>query len=318
MPNDSNASKVLLYGEPMVLLIAEQNGDLKDVSSFRKKIAGAELNVCVGLNRLGHKPTFITRLGANDPFGKYVKDFLDKEGIDTTKHVTMDTEKSTGVMLKSKVDEKDPEIFYYRKNSAASTISPMDLEDVDFKSLEQVHITGIACGVSDSCLLTAHVLIGRAKANDVFVSFDPNIRPSLWKDTRTMISSINDIAFKCDLVMPGIEEGKLLTGCETMEEIADFYLDRGVKSVIIKIGKDGSYYKTKDSQGIVEGIKVEKVVDTVGAGDAFACGVISGRLEGLPIEKCVLRGNIMGAMQVQVEGDNEGLPTREQLFKYES
>lgn len=317
MGNIMKTSEVLLFGEPMVLLIADEYGDLKDVTDFRRKVAGAELNVCVGLNRLGHAPTFVTRLGNNDPFGTFIKEFLEKEGIDTKKHVTMDDKKLTGFMLKNKVDSGDPEIFYYRKNSAASNISPADLENVDFDSLKQIHITGIACGVSDSCLLTAHVLISRAKARNVFVSFDPNLRKSLWKDTKTMVSSINDIAFKSDLVMPGLEEGKILTGKDTPEEIAEFYLSRGVKEVIVKVGKDGSYYKTNDKEGYVPGIKVEKVVDTVGAGDAFACGVISGRLEGLSIDRYVARGNIMGAMQVQVPGDNEGLPVREELFAYE-
>lgn len=318
MPEDVKPPEVLLFGEPMVLLIADEYGDLKDINNFRRKVAGAELNVCVGLNRLGHTPTFVTRLGKNDPFGKFIVDFLEGEGIDTSKNVTMDEHRLTGFMLKNKVDEGDPEIFYYRKNSAASNLSPRDLADIDYETLKHLHVTGIACGVSDSCLLTAHVLVNRAKEHGVFVSFDPNIRKSLWKDTQTMISSINDIAFMSDLVMPGIEEGKILTGKDTVEEIADFYINRGVKEVIIKTGKSGSYYKTFDGrEGFVDGIKVEKVVDTVGAGDAFACGVISGRLEDLSIENYVKRGNIMGAMQVQVEGDNEGLPTREELFLHE-
>ncbi len=310
-------SEVVLFGEPMVLLIAEEGGDLKDVANFRRKVAGAELNVCIGLNRLEHNPLFVTRLGKHDPFGDFVYETLEGEGFDMSS-ITMDDTRLTGFMLKSKVEDGDPEIFYYRKNSAASNITPRDLNNIDFDAIKQVHVTGIACGVSDSCLLTAHVLISRAKAAGVFVSFDPNLRRTLWADEETMISSINDIAFKADLVMPGIGEGKILTGFDTPEEIADFYLSRGVKEVIVKVGPEGSFYKTKDAKGLIPGIKVEKVVDTVGAGDAFACGVISGRLEGLPIEQYVKRGNIMGALQVQVEGDNEGLPTRDKLLKYEN
>lgn len=309
-------SEVVLFGEPMVLLIAEEGGNLKDVIDFRRKIAGAELNVCIGLNRLDHNPLFVTRLGKNDPFGNYIYETLENEHFDMSS-ITMDEKRLTGFMLKSKVESGDPEIFYYRKNSAASNITPSDLSNIDFDAIKQVHVTGIACGVSDSCLLTAHVLVSRAKSAGVFVSFDPNLRKSLWDDKETMISSINDIAFKSDLVMPGIAEGEILTGQSTPEGIADFYLSHGVKEVIVKVGPKGSYYKSAEKEGFVPGIKVDTVVDTVGAGDAFACGVISGRLEGLSIDEYVRRGNIMGALQVQVEGDNEGLPTREVLFEYE-
>lgn len=62
---------------------------------------------------------------------------------------------------------------------------------------------------------------------------------------------------------------------------------------------------------------VEQVVDTVGAGDGFAVGTISGRLEGLSWADSVRRGAAIGALQVQVEGDNEGLPTPEQLATYQ-
>ncbi len=309
-------SKVVLFGEPMALLIAEEGGNLKDVQDFKKKIAGAELNVCIGLNRLGHNPLFVTRLGKNDPFGDFIYESLERENFNMSA-ITMDDKKLTGFMLKSKVEDGDPDIYYYRKNSAASNITPQDLNNIDFDYIEQVHLTGIACGVSESCLLTAHVLASRARCAGAFVSFDPNLRKSLWPDEETMISSINDIAFKSDLVMPGLKEGEILTGETTPEGIADYYLKRGVKEVIVKIGPEGCYYKTHDAEGYVPGMKVEKVVDTVGAGDAFACGVISGRLEGLPIDKYVRRGNIMGALQVQVEGDNEGLPTQEELKKYE-
>lgn len=309
-------SKVVLFGEPMALLISEEEGQIKDVTNFRKKVAGAELNVCIGLNRLEHTPIFITRLGKNDPFGNYIYDTLKSENLDMT-NISMDDKKLTGFMLKNRVLKGDPEIFYYRKNSAASNISPKDLNNIKFDEIDQVHVTGIACAVSESCLLTAHVLVDRAKSNGVFVSFDPNIRKSLWPDEETMISSINDIAFKSDMVMPGITEGELLTGENTPEGIADFYMNKGVKIVIVKTGPNGCYYKTETGSGYVDGVKVDKVVDTVGAGDAFACGVISGRLEGLSAEKYVMRGNIMGAMQVQVEGDNEGLPTKEVLLKYE-
>lgn len=106
----------------------------------------------------------------------------------------------------------------------------------------------------------------------------------------------------------------ILTGQQTPEAIADFYLRHGVKAVIIKTGADGARYKTASGeQGCVAPVKVDNVVDTVGAGDGFAVGVISALLEGRSLHQAVTRGNKIGALAIQVQGDSEGLPTREQL-----
>ncbi|SVM42901.1 2-ketogluconate kinase [Klebsiella pneumoniae] len=106
----------------------------------------------------------------------------------------------------------------------------------------------------------------------------------------------------------------ILTGLQTPEAIADFYLGQGVRAVIIKTGSDGAWYKTADGeQGAVAAIKVDNVVDTVGAGDGFAVGVISALLEGKPLRQAVKRGNKIGSLAIQVQGDSEGLPTREAL-----
>jgi 2-dehydro-3-deoxygluconokinase len=76
-------------------------------------------------------------------------------------------------------------------------------------------------------------------------------------------------------------------------------------------------FKTKKQPGqLIPGFKVDQVVDTVGAGDGFALGVITALLEGKSLESAALRGNAVGAMQVQVLGDNEGYPTREKLLQF--
>ena len=96
--------------------------------------------------------------------------------------------------------------------------------------------------------------------------------------------------------------------------IADFYLNRGVKAVVLKTGADGAWFKTANGeQGAVAAVKVENVVDTVGAGDGFAVGVISALLEGKPLQQAVARGNKIGSLAIQVQGDSEGLPTRAEL-----
>ena len=304
-------SEVILFGEPMALFVADMVGPLEDVEHFTRSLAGAEVNVCIGLTRLGHKATYITRLG-DEPLGKYIKKFLTKEGIGT-EFITVDPVYRTGIQLKNKVVEGDPFAPYYRKGSAVSHISADEIDAIDFEGIKHVHITGIPPALSESCRQATYRLFERAKENNVFISFDPNLRPALWESKEVMIAIINDLASKADMVLPGTTEGLILMGSENPDEIADFYLNLGVKTVIIKLGCQGAYVKTEKESYIVEGFHVEKVIDTVGAGDGFAVGVISGRLEGLPLKECVRRGNAIGAIQVQHISDNEGLPTIEEL-----
>lgn len=131
-----------------------------------------------------------------------------------------------------------------------------------------------------------------------------------------MVKEINEAAFQADYVLPGLAEGEILTGFKNPRDIASFYLDKGVELVVIKLGPAGAFYKTAAEEGTVLGFPVEKVVDTVGAGDGFAVGVISGLLEGLSIHDAVMRGNAIGSLAVQSPGDNDGYPTKEQLNKY--
>lgn len=303
-------AKVILFGEPMTLFTAQEFGSLKDAKTFKKSLAGAELNVCIGLKRLGHTPLYITKLGKNDPFGSYIYESLQGKGFDLS-GVSFDDEHLTGFMLKSKSHE--PDTAYFRKDSAASHITPEDIDNVSFENVSHVHITGIPCALSESCLKAVLRLAERAKENNIYVSFDPNLRPSLWHDKSVMAETLNRIACMSDMVMPGISEGKTLTGFDEPEKIADYYLSKGVKDVVVKVGPKGAYVKNAKVNTYLPCFDTDKVVDRVGAGDGFAVGVISGRLEGLPIEDAVMRGNIIGALQTTVEGDNEGLPTREVL-----
>ena len=81
----------------------------------------------------------------------------------------------------------------------------------------------------------------KARAQGLFISFDPNLRPSLWPSEAVMRDTLNELAFMADLVLPGIGEGEILTGSREPSKIAAFYRENGVKTVIIKTGKYGAY-----------------------------------------------------------------------------
>lgn len=308
------AFDVITYGEAMAMFVADETGDLSTVNHFTRRLAGAETNVAIALARLGLQVGWVSRTGA-DTFGRYVRAQVASERIDCSQ-VRIDPRFSTGFQLKSKAERgEDPGIEYYRKGSAASHLSLDHDFDADyFLAARHLHATGVAAALSASSNAFAHHAIEFMRANGKTVSFDPNLRPTLWPSEQVMAEEINRLAVKANWVLPGLNEGKILTGYSRPEEIAAFYLDRGVDKVIVKLGPEGAYFHTAAGEtGFVDAVRVETVVDTVGAGDGFAAGVISALLEGLPLQQAVIRGTHIGAFAIQVAGDMEGFPTRAQL-----
>lgn len=309
-------AKTILFGEPMALLIADTTGPLEEVEHFTRALSGAEVNVSIGLSRLNHQVEYLTRLG-DDPFGHYIENQLKKNNIGTSM-VTYDSVYRTGIQLKNRVtDGSDPYAPYYRKGSAASHISVKEIDALDLTDVELVHVTGIPPALSESAREATFRLRERAKEEGIFLTFDPNLRPALWENEETMIRVINELAQNTDVVLPGIGECAILAGTEDVEAAADFYQNLGAKTVVIKDGSNGAYVRDGKASYRVPGYKVTNVVDTVGAGDGFAVGVLSGILEGLEMKESVLRGNAIGAIQVMNISDNEGLPTHEELKKFQ-
>jgi 2-dehydro-3-deoxygluconokinase len=306
------ALDVLTVGEAMALFSACTTGPLPEVEQFNRSVAGAELNVAIGLSRLGLRVGYVSRVG-NDMLGEYLLSAMAREGVDC-RYVQVDSQHTTGLMFKSLEESgKDPSTQYFRKGSAASHMGLQDMPSDAFATVRQLHVTGISPALSGSVRELVEHMVRQARKAEVAVSFDPNLRPKLWESEAVMVRTLNALAAQCDLVMPGLAEGRLLTGLDTPQDIATYYLDRGARQVVIKCGPAGAYYASASAQGMVSGFLVPQVVDTVGAGDGFAVGVISALLDGLTLAEAALRGNAIGARVVQYPGDNDGLPTRAEL-----
>ena len=309
-------SKVLTIGEAMGLLIATETGSLEQVQQFTRHVCGAELNYAVGMARLGNDVSYISKVGC-DPFGKCICNFLRENGIHDT-YVWTDVDHMTGFQMKEKVLEGDPTVANIRKHTAFSHFQPSDLEGIDWTGVDHLHVTGIPLALSESCRETIYTLMKKAHSEGVRISFDPNLRPMLWPNQDTMARVINDAAQYADIVMPGLGEGKILTGRDNEKDIAAYYLQRGIGTVVIKMGgSNGTYIRTADTELYVPSYHIDHIVDTVGAGDGFAVGFTSGLLDGLTLEDAARRGAAIGAMAIQVAGDNEGLPTREELKAFQ-
>jgi 2-dehydro-3-deoxygluconokinase len=255
---------------------------------------------------------WVSRLGT-DSMGRYLLAAMQREGIDCS-HVVCDPAQRTGLQFKGRVDDgSDPPVEYHRKGSAASHVAPADIDVPWLTAARHLHATGVFAALSGSCWATALRSLELMRGAGRSISFDPNLRPTLWPSHERMRDAINTLAAQADWVLPGLEEGRFLTGQTTPEGIAAFYRERGARLVVVKLGPHGAYYDAEEGRGDIAAVPVSRVVDTVGAGDGFAVGVISALLEGRGVPDAVRRGAWIGARAVQVLGDTEGLPTRSEL-----
>ncbi len=303
---------VVTFGEMMQMFIADTPGPLEQAMSFTKRTAGAETNFAIGIARLGLRAAWASRLGT-DSMGRYLLAEMQREGVDCS-HVACDPTQRTGFQFKGRAtDGSDPAVEYHRKGSAASQMGPADVDEAWLRSARHLHATGVFAAISASARAASHKALDVMRTAGRTISFDPNLRPSLWASPEEMRREINALAFQADWVLPGLEEGRFLTGQETPEAIATFYRERGAKVVAVKLGPAGAYHDSDEGRGVVPGFPVREVVDTVGAGDGFAVGVVTALLEGRSVADAVRRGAWIGARAVQVLGDTEGLPTRAEL-----
>ncbi|MGX7024614.1 sugar kinase [Vagococcus hydrophili] len=311
-------SEFLTIGEPIALFGSEEvDKSLKDAKYFQKFLAGAEVNVAVGVSRYGHSTEYITALG-KDPFGDFIKDQLVENNIGTN-YISESDEYWTAFQLKDRVSHGDPSIHYFRKGSAAAHFKKENLDHIDFSEVKMAHLSGIFPAISSEALESFRYFVELLEKNNIKTTFDPNLRPQLWESKEVMVETINELASHANIILPGINEGDILVGSRDPEVIADFYLTNGnqTEAVIVKLGAEGAFVKERNGNSfVVKGFKVSEVVDTVGAGDGFAAGVISALMEGLSIKEAVIRGNATGAFAVQTPGDNDGYPTPKMLEKF--
>lgn len=311
-------SEFLTIGEPIALFgSTEVDKSLKDAGNFQKFLAGAEVNVAVGVSRLGHSSEYITSVG-KDPFGDFIIDQLHENKIGTD-YIDQTEDYWTAFQLKDRVSQGDPSIFYFRKGSAAAHFDRQVLDKIDFSEAKMVHLSGIFPAISEEALAAFRYFVRLLEEKQIRTTFDPNLRPQLWETKEKMVTTINELASHAEIILPGINEGEFLMGSREPEAIADFYLANGeaTQTVVVKLGTEGAYVKQKDGTSFtVPGFTVDEVVDTVGAGDGFAAGLITALIEGKTLQEAVIRANAVGALAVQSPGDNDGYPTPEELAAF--
>lgn len=302
---------VVTLGETMVLLLAEQSGPMREASTFRRHIAGAESNVAIGLRRLGQTAGWISRVG-NDEFGRAVVFRIRGEGVDTS-HVVYDPQAPTGMVVRERREAGPIEQVYYRAGSAASRMSSADLDAAYVRDAKYLHLTGITPALSASCRETVFAAAEMARAAGVSVVLDPNYRSKLWSPTEAR-SVMRDLAARCDVLLPGREEAELLTGESDPDVAARQLAKLGPTMVVVKLGAQGALALGGDDAIVrVPGTPLERVVDPVGAGDAFAAGLFTGLLRGFATDAALRLANRCGALAMTSPGDMESLPRWEEV-----
>lgn len=300
---------VVTLGETMVLMLAKQMGPLREATTFHRDVAGAESTVAIGLCRLGCTAGWISRLG-DDEFGQAILFRLRGEGVDTSR-VTIDHTRPTGILFRERREHGPIAVVYYRRGSAASALSPEDL-DVDYvRSARYLFLTGITPALSPSCRAASFAAIEIARAAHVPVVLDPNYRSKLWPADEAR-AVLRDLVGHCDIVLSGQAEAELLTGDADAEVAARSLARLGPAMVVVKLGEHGALAL---GERIVRriGPPVARVIDPVGAGDAFAAGFLAGVLLGRPIEAALDLANACGASVAATPGDVAGLPTLREI-----
>ena len=312
------AVDVVTIGESMILMQPMTEGPLAYTPLFTRTIAGAESNVAIGLSRLGLRARWIGRLGA-DPFGDMIASTLAGEGIDTS-CVERDPQHPTAIYFKEFKGYGDPNVYYYRKGSAASRLAPEHVRAEWFAGARHLHVSGITPALGPHTTDAVRETMTQARRFGLTVSFDPNLRRKLWTEEEARSTLLSLIPL-CDLFLPGLDEAEFLLGEQAEEQYGQRFAKMGPRAVVLKLGERGALGYLDGQTIRVDPYRVSRVVDTVGAGDAFAAGLLSVYLEGQggegltaeSFERALRTAATMGALATQYRGDWEGLPKAAEL-----
>jgi 2-dehydro-3-deoxygluconokinase len=297
--------ELVTFGEAMALFLASDGRPLAAATRFDRQVAGAELNVAVGLARLGHRVGWFGRLG-RDSAGAAVRAVLRAEGVDDSR-VVDDRQRPTGLLVRDRHGERRVRVDYHRAASAASALHEGDVDGTYVTGARMLHATGVTPALSPSARRATFAALQSAREAGVTTVVDPNLRLKLW-GARTARPVLRRLVALADVVLANAEEAALITGAEDREQAAQRLLSMGARMVVIKAGADGAW-ATDGEVAVAAPPRPVTVIDPVGAGDAFDAGFLSGLLRGAALERCLELGAIVGAACVQAPGDLDGLPT---------
>ena len=303
-------SQLLTIGETMISFIPDGNEPLQYGPTLKMRIAGAESNTAIGVQKLGHSVSYLTRVG-NDNLGAFLLRMIRAEGVDTS-YIKTDPNHPTGIMIKELLPRAETSVSYYRTDSAATYLSIKDVPTKAIADAEILHFTGITPILSPSCQEMIFHAMEVAQANNCAISFDPNIRTKLWKN-HDYIPLMHTIIAQSNFVLLGLDEANILYGTKDITKLVDILsASKALRFLAIKDGAQGAWVSDfKETLHIP--CAPCQCIDPIGAGDAFNAGFLSGLLKNAPLATCGAMGAILGAKATETSGDIEGLITEQEM-----
>lgn len=245
---------------------------------FEANPGGAPCNVLAMLNKLGKKTGFIGKVG-QDQFGVMLKKTLDELGIGT-ESLYMDEDVRTTLAFVHTAEDGDRDFAFYRNPGADMMLTASEVKEELIKDTRIFHFGTLSMtheGVREATKKGLKI----AKENNIIISFDPNLRPPLWKSLDDAKEQILFGLTQCDIVKISDDEVLFVTGCDTVEEGAKLLKEKygNIKLLLATLGKEGSIAFYKDKKVKAEPFLNPDTIETTGAGDTFCACILNYVLE---------------------------------------
>ena len=291
---------LVVLGEAMMSLVPEHHENVRRSRHLRRLTGGAEANVAVAASRLGHRVTWIGRVG-DDLTGEGVLDDLRQEGV-FLDQVIVDDSAHTGILIREIPPVAPSRVSYARRDSAGSRISPEDINPAVVAAHTMAHVTGVTAALSESALEAAKFFLHTAREHNVTTVFDLNYRSRLWSPEKAG-PVFRELADMADIVSGGVDEWRIAFGVDDIQDI-----DLPPEKTLIMTAGDGDVRARVAGEIISAPSMPAHPEDVVGAGDAFIAGVLSARLAGADWHTALRQGTYCGARVVSSLGDWGNLP----------
>ncbi|MBP1996091.1 sugar kinase [Paenibacillus eucommiae] len=306
-------AEIITIGEILVEIMTKSVGQtFEEIGEYTGPYASGAPAIFIDQTaKTGSSSAIVAKVG-NDGFGKLNVERLKRDGVDV-QFVGIEQERTTGIAFVTYKENGDRDFIFTTKGSAAAELTPMDIKEEMFKDSKYFHIMGCSF-FNDEMIEVFRRAISLAKAQNVLISFDPNIRKEIMEDEKLKALILFALE-SCDIFLPGENELKWITGIEDEEEAVRSVLSQHASCVIVKKGSRGGRVYEREHHFDIEPYQVEEV-DPTGAGDCFAGTFISLLNQGKSIEEAVKYANASGAYAVMKNGPMEGTATLEELKQF--
>lgn len=282
---------------------------------------GAPCNVLAMLTKLGKKTAFIGKIG-NDMFGHQLKECVETAGIDT-RALKMDDEVHTTLAFVHTYPDGDRDFSFYRNPGADMMLTKEDVDEDLIRSSKIFHF-GTLSSTHEGVREATRYAIDIAKESGAIVSFDPNLRPPLWKSLDDARAEIEYGLGKCDILKISDNEVTFLFDTEDYDEGARLLNEKyNIPLILITLGPDGSRAYYKGMRVEAAPFRSENTIETTGAGDTFcACAlnyVLEHGLDNLSeqdLKELLTFANAAASLITTKKGALKVMPERDEVVEF--